>query len=101
MLLGCHKAAPAEIRSGTIAITATEDGFSPNKIRLAKGQPATLSFTRTAAHTCAERVKIPALNVDVPLPLGTPVTVPVPTDAAKTLTFTCGMDMFTSTVTIE
>jgi plastocyanin domain-containing protein len=102
-LLGCKKGElpPAPLQSGTVSIAVTDEGFTPSKVRLEKGKPATLVFTRTSAHTCAERVKFKALHVDEALPLQTPVSINVPTDTAQTLAFTCGMDMYASSVVVE
>lgn len=102
-VFGCKKGElpPPPVQTGTVAIAVTDDGFTPSKIRLEKGKPATLVFTRTSAHTCAERVKFKALNIDEALPLQTPVSIRVPTETAQTLTFTCGMDMYASSVVVE
>lgn len=102
-LFSCKKTElpPAPLQSGTVPIAVTDEGFTPSKVRLEKGKPATLVFTRTSAHTCAERVKFKALNVDEALPLQTPVSIKVPTETAQTLTFTCGMDMYASSVVVE
>ena len=85
-------AAPGELR-----VTAGEHGFAPSSLSIPQGPAgslATLSFVRTTDQTCATEVVFPDLDVKKALPLGVPVTVAVPSDAARTLTFQCGMGMF-------
>jgi hypothetical protein len=98
-LVGCNKEeAP---RSGTIPVTADAEGFSPSSVTVKKGSPATLVFTRTSDQTCADKVVFPEINVTKELPLHKPVSIDVPTDTARTLTFQCGMGMFKSSVVVK
>lgn len=103
-LAGCaKKAAPgaaANESSGAIAVTADEKGFKPSAVKLKKGEPASLIFTRTSDDTCATEVVFPQLDIKKDLPKGTPVTIEVPTDKEQTLTFQCGMGMYKSSVVV-
>ena len=91
-------AAPAS--GGTTAITVDSDGFKPSAVKLKKGAPATLVFTRTTDETCATEVVFPQLDIKKELPKGTPVSITIPTDKEQTLTFQCGMGMYKSSVVV-
>ena len=96
-LLGCKPAA----QSGRIAVRADDKGFTPSSVTLKKGQPATLVFTRTSDATCAKEVVFPELKIQKELPLNKPVDVDIPTDTGRTLSFTCGMGMFQSSLLVQ
>ncbi len=87
--------------NGSYAITANEKGFTPSSVMLKKGEKAELVFTRTTDATCATEVVFPEINLKKDLPLNKPVAIAVPTDAARKLTFQCGMGMFKSAVVIN
>jgi plastocyanin domain-containing protein len=85
----------------SVAVKVTDKGFEPPTVTLAKGSGVTLVFTRTTDATCAKEVAFPELKLKKELPLNTPVTIAVPTDAARTLAFTCGMGMYKSSVVVQ
>lgn len=85
-------------------VTADEHGFTPPSLDLPKGPPGSkvaLTFTRTTEKTCAKEAVFPDLKLNVPLPLNTPVTIEVPNDSERTLTFACGMDMYKGKVVVK
>jgi plastocyanin domain-containing protein len=85
-------------------VTANEHGFSPPSITIPKGAPgskATITFTRTTDQTCAKDAVFPDLGIKAPLPLNQPVTVEVPSDTPRTLTFQCGMAMYKGSVVVR
>ena len=86
--------------SGNVKVTVSDHGFVPSSIQAKRGQPLTLEFTRVSDQTCAKQVAFPELNLTKDLPLNTVVTIQVPTDVARTLTFQCGMGMYKSSVVI-
>jgi len=104
-MTACKKAPPAEgAPVCPTCVRATDHGFVPSRVALAKGAPgskATLTFTRETDDTCALDVVFPELDVKKPLPLHAPVSVDVPTDEARTFTFQCGMAMYKSAVVVE
>ncbi|HQY60467.1 MAG: cupredoxin domain-containing protein [Myxococcales bacterium] len=98
--LGC-KTAPLAPGGGKVAVTADANGFSPSSVKVEKGAPLELTFTRTTEETCATKVVFPELGVTKELPLNTPVAITVPTGDARTLTFQCGMGMYKSKIVIQ
>jgi plastocyanin domain-containing protein len=108
---GCDKqssateAAPVVVPVGGEArIVANEHGYTPSSLTLTKGgagSTATLTFERTSDHTCATEVVFPELKVTKDLPLNKPVSVQVPTDTARTLTFQCGMAMYKGALVVK
>lgn len=106
-IVGCEK------KDGALATTAPQcstcvvadaRGFTPSTLALPLGGPGSktaVTFTRTSDDTCARDVVIADLGVKQPLPLNTPVKIDVPTDAARTLTFQCGMSMYKSSLVVK
>lgn len=85
-------------------VTADEHGFSPPSFKLAGGGPGshgTVTFIRTTDKTCATEVVFPDLKLEKKLPLNQVVSVNLPTDAPKTLTFQCGMAMYKGAVVVS
>jgi plastocyanin domain-containing protein len=101
---GTAPAQPAAVESISgklVKVTVGAHGFEPNSIILARGENVTLEFTRTTDKTCADKVVFPDLGVTKDLPVNTPVTLRVPTDTTRRLTFQCGMGMYRSAVVVQ
>lgn len=85
-------------------VTASEHGFTPASFEVpagGAGSHATVTFVRTTDKTCATEVVFPDLNLDKKLPLNEVVSVEVPTDTAKRLTFQCGMAMYKGAIVVK
>lgn len=98
---GCKDKANAAPSSGAVQVTANEHGFKPSSVTFEKGAPASLVFRRTTDDTCATEVVFPDLNVKKDLPKGESVTIEIPTDRERKLTFQCGMGMYKSSVVVR
>ena len=83
-----------------VKVTVGEDGFSPNSVTVNKGDHLMLQFTRVTDKTCAKKVVFPELSLSNDLPLNSAVTVHVPTDETRKLTFQCGMGMIKGSLVI-
>lgn len=113
-LFGCGKKdeaakpAPATVKTGTvdsagvrtIAITANENGYVPDKIPGKPGEKLKLKFTRTIDGECLAQLKLPEGKV-IDLPKNAAVDVDVTVPASGEVKFACGMDMFTAVVVAE
>ncbi len=100
VVAGC-KGTPEVVAAGKLNVTADANGFTPGAVKVQKGAPLELVFTRTTDESCATQVVFPELGVTKDLPLNTPVSVTIPTKDARTLAFQCGMGMYKSKVVIQ
>jgi hypothetical protein len=87
--------------AGAPTVIADERGFSPAALTLTLGGPGVVVFRRTTDDTCATAVVFPELGLERELPLDRSVAVELPTTAARTLTFQCGMGMYRSRVVVR
>jgi plastocyanin domain-containing protein len=90
--------------SGTYDIVVTEEGFRPDKLKVKKGQPVKLSFTRKTETTCAKQVVLQlggGKKIEKPLPLDETVVIDATFAEAGELKYACSMDMFTGVVVVE
>jgi len=77
-----------------VKITVTRNGFEPPTVPARAGTPLTLVITRTTDQTCATELVLPEADLNVPLPLGQPVTVTFTPRKAGKLRYSCAMHMF-------
>jgi plastocyanin domain-containing protein len=87
-----------------IDITVTEDGFTPDRIRVGHSEPLTLAFTRQTNRTCAKDVVLELGNdqkLERDLPLGRTVLIDVSFEKAGELRYGCSMDMITGAISVE
>jgi plastocyanin domain-containing protein len=88
----------AGVQEHTIDVAAE---FTPASVTLKAGQPARLHFRRGDKPTCADEIVIPALNVRKKLAANQTVTIDIPAQQARTLTFACGMDMMKGSLVVQ
>jgi plastocyanin domain-containing protein len=73
-----------------IQIKVTDAGFEPREVKIKKGQPTTLVFTRTTDRTCITAIDIPDEKVkDFDLPLNKAVSLTVTPKKAGVEKFHC------------
>jgi plastocyanin len=83
-----------------IAITATNDGYSPASVDVKKGEAVVLVFTRKTPSECLAQIVIPDLNIKKDLPVDVPVEIPVKFDKEGKVGFQCGMAMLKGTINV-
>lgn len=84
-----------------VAVTASDEGYTPSTIAVKTGQPVTLVFTRTTTSSCLDKVLIPTQKVDKELPVNQPVEITFTPEKPGTIEFTCGMEMFRGEVKVN
>jgi len=90
----------AGVQTATIEVTG--QGFHPDHLEIKAGVPARLTFVRQTDQTCGTEVLFPDLKINQPLPLKKPTVVEIPAlKSARTLTFTCGMDMLKGKLVVK
>lgn len=90
--------------AGGARVVVGEHGFDPTSLVVPKGSAGAtvaVTFLRTTDETCAKEVVFPDVGIKKDLPLKTPVTVDVPADSARTLTFQCGMAMYKGALVVK
>ena len=90
--------------SGGLRVVVGEHGFAPTSLSVSKGAAGStvpITFLRTTDETCAKEVVFPDIGLKKELPLKTPVTVEVPADSPRTLTFQCGMAMYKGALVVK
>ncbi len=75
-------------------ITVSAKGFNPARIETEAKKPIRLVFQRLDAQNCASRVFFPSLGIDRELPVGKSVLIEIAPQAARELSFQCGMAMY-------
>lgn len=96
LLAGCAASGPKEIK-----IVADERGFTPSTVTVKQGEPLVLLITRTSDATCATEAVFAETGKRYELPKDQEVRIELPSDAAGTLNFACGMDMYKGQVVIQ
>ncbi len=95
----CRKSGPGG--DGAVRITVTKNGYEPARVQAIRGTPLTLVVTRTTDETCATEIVIPEANLNVPLPLGEPVTVTFTPARSGEIRYSCAMKMFQGVIDVR
>jgi plastocyanin domain-containing protein len=93
------KANTAKVQSARVDLT--ERGYEPSSIRLRRGVPARVTFTRKVSATCATEVVLADYRIRRALPLDEPVVVDFTPNKSGEFTFSCGMGMLRGTVVVK
>ena len=98
--------APAQAATAAtrVQIDVTEKGFEPGDVTVPANKQVTLVFDRKTDETCAKQVVLDlgdGHKVEKDLPLNTPVEIAATFPKAGKLTYACGMNMETGTITVQ
>ncbi len=85
----------------TVNLKVDSNGFEPAKVRVKKGEPLKLIFTRTTDQTCAKKLVIKDASVSKDLPLNKPVEVHFTPVKTGEIRYACGMDMASGVLLVE
>jgi hypothetical protein len=88
---------------GTVGppLIVVQGGYSPDVVRVTRGQTARLRFLRKDSSACSRELVIPALNIHRELPALEEAVVEVTPERAGTYEFRCGMNMLHGTLVVE
>ena len=89
------------VKVQSAAVELNERGYEPAAVKLRRGVPARLTFTRRVSATCATEVVLPDYRIRRALPLGEPVTVEFTPEKAGEFTFSCGMGMLRGSLVVR
>ena len=84
-----------------VAISVTENGFEPEMVKVAAGQPVTLVVTRQTTKTCATELVMPDYQINQSLPLGQAVEITFTPARPGEIGYACAMDMYKGRVIAE
>nr|MDQ3013677.1 efflux RND transporter periplasmic adaptor subunit [Acidobacteriota bacterium] len=83
----------SEAKPQTVNVLLTEKGFEPGSIKLRKGVPTRMTFTRKVEASCGTEIVIPDYGIKRELPFNQPVVAEFTPDKTGEIKFACGMDM--------
>lgn len=83
----------------TINVKVSGGTYSPEVVKVKKGEKVRLAFTRDEKPTCGDTISIPALKISKKLEAGKVTTIDI---TPKTdLVFSCGMDMMKGKIVVQ
>lgn len=94
-----RRARAVKVQSASVDLT--ERGYEPAAVKLRRGVPARLTFTRKVSGTCATEVVLADYGLRRALPLGEPVVVEFTPGKTGEFTFSCGMGMLRGTLVVR
>lgn len=102
--LGVADAGKRSKKPRRIEVTVTEDGFTPEKIAVKKGEPVLFVFTRKTDRTCAKEVIIylgDDQKIEKKLPLDQPVEIAATFARSGELGYSCAMGHIAGVIQVE
>jgi plastocyanin domain-containing protein len=101
---GQHAVATASAEAtaaGQSVDVEVKGGYSPERIVLKQGVPATLNFTRQDSSTCLDHVVFADFGINQELPQGQTEQISIDTSKTGEYEWACGMDMFHGKLIVE
>lgn len=86
--------------SQSAKINVTASGYSPNLIRVKKGEPVTLTLVGKDAYSCASAFRIPSLGISKNLQPNESYTFTFTPKEAGKIAFTCSMGMYNGVIEV-
>ncbi|AWM73508.1 copper-binding protein [Lactobacillus apis] len=102
--LGKHDASVEQAKVNSTNQTVNiqvKGGYSPEKVVLKKGVPATLNFKRLDSSSCLDHVIFSDLGINQELPKGQVEQVKIDTSKAGEYDWGCSMNMFHGKVIVK
>ncbi|MCX6597091.1 MAG: YHYH protein [Acidobacteria bacterium] len=92
---------PAPASTAANLILVSQSGYQPARLQLPANQPSRVSFRRVDAQNCGGRVVFPDLGISWDLPPNQTITIDLPAQPTRELSFTCGMGMYRGSVIVK
>jgi uncharacterized protein len=88
--------------SAALTMSASNRGYSPQRLYAKAGQPILLNITTDNTYSCARDLVIPALGFETLLPASGTVPVDIPAQPAGTvIRYSCSMGMYTGEIVLS
>ena len=78
-----------------------DSGYTPDRIKVNRGQPVRLNFLRKDPNSCLEKVLLPDFHKAIDLPLNQTNSVEFTPKEVGEYTFHCGMNMFRGILEVQ
>ena len=88
------------LSSGVVNILVKDGVYQPAQIKVKKGEPIILRFTREATSACAKVVIFEHFNKSIELPIQQAYEVELFPDEVGQFAFTCEMGMYKGMITV-
>lgn len=89
-----------QLSSQNAEIDVTSRGYTPNYLKVKKGQEVTLTLKSRDAYSCASAFRIPALGVSINLKANDTQTIKFTLDKVGRITFACSMGMYRGVIEV-
>lgn len=86
--------------SNNVEIVVTSGGYSPDYVRVKKGELVTLKLTSRDAYSCASAFRIPSLGISRNLQANETQTITFTPEKTGTIPFSCSMGMYTGIIEV-
>ena len=86
---------------GVVKVMVENGTYSPSRIKLPAGKPATIQFHRKDASPCAGTVLFADFDISAELPLDRSKTVTLPELTVGEYDFNCQMQMYKGKLIVE